>query len=58
MLAKNIDKIIKEDGVFTGVSSGSEIVKGNFFILMVIAKAVIGDPSYFPDQVKKTGKGL
>jgi len=47
MLNKNADQIIYENGVVVGVKSGDEIAK---------APLVIGDPSYFPDKVKKVGQ--
>jgi Rab GDP dissociation inhibitor len=47
MLNKPIDEIVYEDGKFAGVKSEGEIAK---------AKFVAGDPSYFPDKVKKTGQ--
>lgn len=48
MLNKPIDEIIYgDDGKVTGVKSGDEIAK---------APIVIGDPTYFPDKVRKTGQ--
>ncbi|KAJ9463132.1 Guanosine nucleotide diphosphate dissociation inhibitor 2 [Diplonema papillatum] len=48
MLRKPVDKIhYDENGRFCGVESEGEIVR---------AKKVIGDPSYFPDKVRKTGQ--
>jgi len=48
MLSKPVDKIHFDDnGVVTGVESQGETAK---------CKMVIGDPSYFPQKVKKTGK--
>merc|ERR1712137_486096 len=47
MLDMPIDEIIMEGGKFAGVRSGQETAK---------APMVIGDPSYFPDLVKKTGQ--
>lgn len=47
MLNKPVDKIEMEDGKFVGVTSEGETAK---------AKIVIGDPSYFPDRVKKVGQ--
>ena len=47
MLDKQIDEIIIENGKFAGVRSGNEIAR---------AKIVIGDPSYFPNLVKNTGR--
>lgn len=45
MLNKPIEEVIyDENGVVQGVKSEGEVVK---------AKIVIGDPSYFPDKVKK-----
>lgn len=46
MLDKSIDEIIYEDGKAVGVKSGDEVVK---------AKKVIGDPTYFPGKIRKTG---
>lgn len=46
MLQKNIEQIVVEDGKFVGVKSDGEVAR---------AKAVIGDPSYFSDKVKKAG---
>lgn len=48
MLSKPVDKIHFDDaGVVTGVESQGETAKCKF---------VVGDPSYFPQKVKKTGK--
>ncbi|KAJ1962043.1 Rab GDP dissociation inhibitor alpha [Dipsacomyces acuminosporus] len=47
MLDHPVDEIVREDGKFAGVRSGEQVVK---------AKQVIGDPSYFTDNVKKTGR--
>lgn len=47
MLDKKIDEIVYENGKAVGVKSDGEVAK---------AKKIIGDPSYFPDKVKKTGK--
>jgi len=47
MLNKPIDEIIYENGVAVGVKSEGEIAK---------AKMVVGDPSYFPDKVRKVGQ--
>ncbi|CAN6649133.1 rab GDP-dissociation inhibitor [Trichomonascus vanleenenianus] len=48
MLDKPIDEIVyDEEGKVTGVRSGEETAK---------TKMVIGDPTYFPDKVRKTGK--
>ena len=47
MLDKPVDEIVyDENGQFAGVKSGEEVAK---------AKFVIGDPTYFPDKVRKTG---
>ncbi|KAK9314979.1 GDP dissociation inhibitor [Lipomyces starkeyi] len=46
MLDKPIDEIVYEDGVAVGVRSGDEIAR---------AKIIIGDPTYFPGKVRKTG---
>ncbi|KAL9656379.1 hypothetical protein ABK040_005145 [Willaertia magna] len=48
MLNKPVDKIhYDENGHIVGVESEGEIAK---------AKMVVGDPSYFPEKVRKTGK--
>lgn len=47
MLNKPIEEIIMENGKFVGVKSEGEVVK---------ADIVIGDPSYFPNLVKQTGR--
>ena len=47
MLDKPIDEIVYEGGVAVGVRSGEEVAK---------AKKIIGDPTYFPDKVRKTGR--
>lgn len=47
MLQKPVEEIVYDNGKFVGVKSEGEIVK---------AKLVIGDPSYFPEKVKKVGK--
>ena len=48
MLDKPIEKIEYDaDGKVCGVTSGGETAK---------TKAVIADPSYFPDKVKKVGQ--
>lgn len=48
MLDKPVDEIVyDDDGKFVGVKSGDEVAK---------ADIVIGDPTYFPDKVKKTGQ--
>lgn len=48
MLNKPVDKVhYDENGVVVGVESQGEIAKCKF---------VVGDPSYFPDKVKKTGQ--
>jgi len=47
MLNKTIDDIVYEDGKFVGVVSENETAR---------AKQVIGDPSYFPGKVRKSGK--
>jgi len=46
MLDKPVDEVIVENGKFVGVRSGQEVAK---------AKFVVGDPSYFPNHVKKIG---
>jgi len=47
MLNKPVEEIVYENGVVVGVKSEGEIAKCKF---------VIGDPSYFPDKVKKVGQ--
>jgi len=47
MLNKPVDEIVYANGVCVGVKSEGEVAKCKF---------VIGDPSYFPSKVKKTGK--
>ncbi|KAJ1941069.1 Rab GDP dissociation inhibitor alpha [Linderina pennispora] len=48
MLAQPVDEVVRDDaGKFVGVRSGDQTVK---------AKQVIGDPSYFRDSVRKTGR--
>ncbi|KAJ1836784.1 Rab GDP dissociation inhibitor alpha [Coemansia sp. RSA 2708] len=48
MLATPIDEIVRGgDGAFVGVRSGGQTAR---------AKQVIGDPSYFRDSVRKTGR--
>jgi Rab GDP dissociation inhibitor len=47
MLDKPVDSLVYENGRVVGVKSGNETAKCKF---------VVGDPSYFPDKVKKVGK--
>jgi Rab GDP dissociation inhibitor len=47
MLNKPVEEIIYENGVAVGVKSEGEVAKSKF---------VVGDPSYFPDKVKKVGQ--
>jgi len=47
MLNKPFEGLVYENGVVVGVKSEGEVAK---------CKAVIGDPSYFPDRVKKVGQ--
>eukprot|EP01094_Clydonella_sp_ATCC50884_P024712 TRINITY_DN627_c0_g1_i1.p2 TRINITY_DN627_c0_g1~~TRINITY_DN627_c0_g1_i1.p2 ORF type:complete len:457 (+),score=199.51 TRINITY_DN627_c0_g1_i1:46-1371(+) len=47
MLQMPVDEVQMDGGAFAGVRSGEEVAK---------AKFVIGDPSYFPDRVEKTGQ--
>ncbi len=47
MLDKPVDEIVYENGVVVGVRSGNETAR---------CKAVICDPSYAPDKVKKVGQ--
>jgi Rab GDP dissociation inhibitor len=47
MLGVPFDGLVMEDGKFVGVKSGENVAR---------AKMVIGEPSYFPDQVEKVGQ--
>jgi Rab GDP dissociation inhibitor len=48
MLNKPVDEILRDSsGKFVGVRSGDETAKAQF---------VVGDPSYFPERVRPTGK--
>jgi len=47
MLNKPVEDIVYDNGVVKGVKSEGEVAKCKF---------AIGDPSYFPDKVKKTGQ--
>jgi len=47
MLNKPVEEIIYENGVVVGVKSEGEIAKCKF---------VVGDPSYFPNKIKKVGQ--
>jgi len=47
MLNKPVEQIVYEGGVVTGVKSEGEVAKCKF---------VVGDPSYFPEKVKKVGQ--
>ena len=47
MLGKKIEDIVVEGGKVTGVKADGEVAK---------APIVVGDPSYFPDRVQKTGQ--
>jgi len=47
MLNKPVEEIVYNNGVVVGVRSEGEVAKCKF---------VIGDPSYFPDKVKKVGQ--
>ena len=47
MLDKPVDEIVYENGVVVGVRSGDQVAR---------CKAVVCDPSYAPDKVKKVGK--
>lgn len=47
MLDKPVDEIVYENGVVVGVRSGTETAR---------CKAVICDPSYATDKVKKVGR--
>jgi len=46
MLNKPVEEIVYEGGVAVGVKSEGEVAK---------CKYIVGDPSYFPDKVRKTG---
>ena len=48
MLNKSIDEIVVEDGVARGLKSEGETVRSSH--------GIIGDPSYFSNQVKKVGQ--
>jgi Rab GDP dissociation inhibitor len=48
MLAKGVDELVYDEaGHVAGVKSGGEVAK---------TRMVIGDPTYFPDRVKKVGR--
>lgn len=47
MLDKPVDEIVYENGVVVGVRSGDQVAR---------CKAVVCDPSYAPDKVKKVGQ--
>jgi Rab GDP dissociation inhibitor len=47
MLNKPVEEIVYKDGVVVGVKSEGEVAKCKF---------VVGDPSYFPNKVKKVGQ--
>lgn len=48
MLNRDVDEILYENGIVSGVKAGNEMAK---------AKMVIGDPSYFPkDKIRSTGQ--
>lgn len=47
MLSKPIEELVYENGKVVGVKSEGEVAKCKF---------VVGDPSYFPDKVKKVGQ--
>ncbi|KAJ2002940.1 Rab GDP dissociation inhibitor alpha [Coemansia thaxteri] len=47
MLNTPVDEIVYNEGVFAGVRSGDQVAR---------AKIVIGDPSYFRADVRKTGR--
>ncbi|KAJ1806388.1 Rab GDP dissociation inhibitor alpha, partial [Coemansia sp. RSA 2599] len=47
MLNTPVDEIVREGGKFVGVRSGDQVAR---------AKQVIGDPSYFRENVRKTGR--
>jgi len=47
MLDKPVEGLVYEGGKVVGVKSGGEVAKCKF---------VVGDPSYFPEKVKKVGK--
>ena len=54
MLEKPIEEIVYENGRVVGVKSNGEVF--DYLIQVVRAKNVIGDPSYFKEKVKQTGK--
>ncbi|KAG5438170.1 hypothetical protein PCANB_003021 [Pneumocystis canis] len=47
MLNKKVDEVIYENGVAIGIKSDGETA---------YASKIIGDPSYFPDKVRKVGR--
>jgi len=47
MLNKPVEEIVYKDGVAVGVKSEGEVAKCKF---------VVGDPSYFPNKVRKVGQ--
>lgn len=47
MVNKTVDSVVMEDGVAVGVESSGEVAR---------AKCILGDPTYFPDRVKKVGQ--
>jgi len=47
MLSKPFEEVVYENGVAVGVKAEGEVAKCKF---------IIGDPSYFPDKVKKVGQ--
>lgn len=48
MLNKPVDELVMEEGVAKGLKSEGETVHAS--------NGIIGDPSYFPDQVRKVGQ--
>lgn len=47
MVNKTVDSIVMENGVAIGVNCSGQVAK---------AKCILGDPTYFPDRVKKAGQ--
>ena len=47
MVNTPVESVVMEDGVAVGVGSSGEVAR---------AKCILGDPTYFPDRVKKVGQ--
>ena len=47
MVNTPVESVVMEDGVAVGVRSSGEVAR---------AKCILGDPTYFPDRVKKVGQ--